>query len=80
MQSLNIQQLAKQSSRAKASAILINCPAVTTTATAIPSSYFAPTILTNCSVFTVLSYCARSVPLLNLLDLLYYLTILTDLF
>ena len=80
MQSLDIKRPAKQSNQAKASAILINYPAVTAAATAIPSGYFAPTVSTNYSVSTVLSYCARSVPLLDLLDLLCRLTVPTDLF
>jgi hypothetical protein len=54
MQSLDIKRPAKQTSRVVASAILIDCPTVAATATAIPSGYFIPTILTNCSISTVL--------------------------
>ena len=45
MQSLKVEQPAEQSSRVVASAILINCPAVTTATTATPSGYFIPTVL-----------------------------------
>ena len=59
MQSLDIKLLAELLSWVVVSAILINCPAVTATATAIPSGYFIPTVLTNCSISTVLDlyYC-----------------------
>jgi hypothetical protein len=36
------------------SAILIDCPTVAATATTIPFGYFVPTVLTNCSVSTIL--------------------------
>jgi hypothetical protein len=54
MQSLNIKRPAEPASRAVASAILIDCPAVAATATTIPSGYFVPTVLTNYSISTVL--------------------------
>ena len=54
MQSLDIKQLAKWSSRVVASAILIDCPAVAAAATAIPFHCSIPTVSTNCSVSTVL--------------------------
>ena len=50
---------------------MINCPAVAAAATAIPSGYFIPAVLTNYRL-----YYLRSVPLLGL----YCLTILTNLF
>ena len=53
MQSLNIKRLAERLSRVIASAILIDRPA-TAAANAIPSDYSIPTILTNCSVSTIL--------------------------
>ena len=55
---------------ARPNAILINCPiAVAAAATAIVlSGYFVFVVLTDCSVPITLSYCARSVPLLNLLN------------
>src|ERR1700722_16801865 len=59
----------------RASTALVNY-LPTTTAT-IPSGYFISTVLTNCSVSTIPSYCARSVPLLDLLDLLCRLTVPT---
>ena len=71
MQSLDIKRPAEQASRIVASAILINCPAVAAAATAIPSGYFIPTVLTNYRL-----YYLGSVPLLGL----YCLTIPTDLF
>ena len=60
MYSLNIKQLAKQTSRVIASAILIDRPTAAAAA-AIPSGYFVSTILTNYYL-----YCSRSVPLLDL--------------
>jgi hypothetical protein len=74
MQSLDIKRPAKPSSRVAASAILIDCPAVAATATAIPFGYFVPTVLTDCCL-----YRSRSIPLLNLLDLLCRLIVPTDL-
>ena len=72
IQSLDIKQLAERSSRVIASTILIDCPAITATATTIPSSYFVSTVSTDCSVSTVLDLpdavltaisASRSVPL-----------------
>jgi hypothetical protein len=59
MQSLDIKRPAEQLSRVVASAILIDYPAVAATATTIPFGYFAPAVLTDCSVSTVLDlyYC-----------------------
>jgi hypothetical protein len=54
MQSLDIKRPAKPTSRVVVSAILIDCPAVITAATTIPSNYSAPTILTNYSTSTAL--------------------------
>jgi hypothetical protein len=54
MQSLDIKRLAERASRVVVSAILIDCPAVAATATTIPSGYFIPTVLTSCSVSTIL--------------------------
>ena len=68
MQSLDIRQPAERLSRVVASAILIDCPATAVAATAITSSYFVPTVSTDYSVSTVLSYYAGSIPLLDLLD------------
>jgi hypothetical protein len=65
IQSLDIKRPAEPLSRVVASAILIDCPAVAATATAIPFGYFVPTVLTDCCL-----YRSRSVPLLDLLDLL----------
>jgi len=79
-QSFNIKRPTKQLNQARASATLVNCPAATAATATILSSYSVPTILTNCSVFTVPSYYAGSIPLLDLLNLLYYLAVLTDLF
>ena len=53
MQSLNIKRPAEQLSWAIASTILIDWPTAAA-ATAIPSGYFVSTVLTNCSVSTVL--------------------------
>ena len=61
MQSLNIKQLAKQLSRAIASAILIDYPTAAATTANIPSGYFISTISTNYYL-----YYSRSVPLLDL--------------
>ena len=55
MQSLDIRQPAERSSRVVASAILIDCPAATTAAVTIPSSYFALAVSTDCSASTVLN-------------------------
>ena len=46
---------------------IIDCPAAAAAAT-IPSSYFVLAVSTDCSVSTVLSYCAGSIPLRDLLD------------
>ena len=78
MQSFNIKQLTKQLNQARASAILINYPAVTATTATIPSSYFVPTVSTGCSVSTVLSCCAGSIPLRDLLDSYSDQLLLTD--
>ena len=48
----SITRPAKRPNQAKASAILIDCPAAA--ATAIPSGYFIPTVSTDCSVSAVL--------------------------
>jgi hypothetical protein len=75
MQSLDINRPAEPSSRVVVSAILIDCPAVAVTTTAVPSSYFVPTVSTD--------YClcySRSVLLPDLLDLLCRPTVPTDLF
>ena len=71
MQSLNIKRPAEQASRIVASAILIGCPTVAATTTAIPSGYFIPTVLTNYRL-----YYLGSIPLLGL----YCPTIPTNLF
>ena len=76
----SITRPAKQSNQAKASAILIDCPGAAAATATIPSSYFNIAILTDCSVSTIPSYYTRSVLLLDLLDLLYYPAVLTDLF
>ena len=52
-QSLDIKRLAERSSRVIASAILIDRPA-TAAADAIPSDCSVPTVLTNCSISTIL--------------------------
>ena len=65
MQSLDIKRPAEQLNQVKASAILIDCPAVVAATTAVPSSYFVPTVSTDYCLC-----CSRSVPLLDLLDLL----------
>jgi hypothetical protein len=65
MQSLNIKRPAEPLSRVVASAILIDCPAVAATATAITFGYFVPAVSTDCYL-----YRSRSVLLLDLLDLL----------
>ena len=80
MQSFDIKRPAEPTSRAVVSAILIDWPAVAAAAAAIPLGYFVPAVSTGCSVSTVLSYCAGSIPLLDLLDLLYRPTVPTDLF
>ena len=54
MQSLDIKRPAESASRVVVSAILIDCPAVAATATAILSGYFVPAVSTDCSVSTVL--------------------------
>ena len=46
--------LIKQLNQARVSATLVNCPAATAATTTIPSGYFVPTILTNCSVSTII--------------------------
>jgi hypothetical protein len=53
MQSLNIKRLAKRSSQAIASAILIDCPTTAAATTAIPSNYSIP-ISTDYSISTIL--------------------------
>ena len=54
MQSLDIKRPAERSGRVVASAILIDCPAGAAAATAILSDGSVPTVLTDCSVSTVL--------------------------
>jgi hypothetical protein len=54
MQSLDIKRLAKRSGRVVASAILIDCPTGAAAATTILSNGSVPTVLTNCSISTVL--------------------------
>jgi hypothetical protein len=54
MQSLDIKRPAERSSRAIASAVLINCPTAAAVATTIPSGYFISTVSTNYSISTVL--------------------------
>ena len=54
MQSLDIKRLAKLLSRVIASAILIDCSTVTAATAAISSDCSVPTVLTNCSVSTIL--------------------------
>ena len=66
MQSLNIKRPAESSGRVVASAILIDWPAVAAAAAAIPFGYFVPTVSTDCCL-----YRSRSIPLLDLLDLIW---------
>ena len=79
MQSFNIKQLAKQLGRVVAFTILINYPTAAAT-TVILSSYSVSTILANYSVSTALFYCAGSILLLDLLNLLCHPTVFTNLF
>ena len=77
MQSLDIKRPAEWSSRVVASAMLIDCPAVAAAATAILSLLSQPTALSlQFQICTV----ARSILLLDLLDLLCRPTVPTDLF
>ena len=66
MQSLDIKRLAERLSRGIVSAILIDCPAVAAAAATILSGYSILATSTDCSISTVLLYCAGSVPLLDL--------------
>jgi hypothetical protein len=54
MQSLDIKQPAEQASQVVASTILIDCSTITAAAAAISSNCSIPTVLTDCSVSTVL--------------------------
>ena len=58
MQSFDIKQPAERSNQARAPATLVDYPTATAATATIPSSYFVPTILTNCSVSIVIDlYC-----------------------
>ena len=64
----------------RTSTTLIDSPAAAAAATVVPFGYFVLTVLTGYSISTVLLYYAGSIPLLDLSDLLYRLTIPTNLF